>query len=233
MSEWWTYRPSNFLMFSGRVYYRLFELYNQELWPAQVLAVALGLTVLYLIVRGGRTSHRTVWAILGALWVLVAWAYLWKHFATINWPIAYAAPVFAAQGLLLIGIGAIGGGLAFPQTPGRGIAGAAGLALFAASVALYPFLAPLMGRPWESAEVFGLAPDPTAAATLALIAIADGRARWLLMIVPCLWCAISAMTLWLLGSPGFIVPLAAAIAALVIAAAKSGRRPSPQFASNP
>jgi hypothetical protein len=233
MSEWWTYRPSNFLMFSGRVYYRLFELYNQELWPAQVLAAALGLTVLYLIVRGGRTSHRTVWAIIGALWVLVAWAYLWKHFATINWPIAYAAPVFAAEGLLLIGIGAIGGGLAFPQMPSRGIAVNAGLALFAASVALYPFLSPLMGRSLATAEVFGLAPDPTAAATLALIAIAEGRARWLMMILPCLWYAISALTLWLLGSPEFIAPLAAAIAALVIAAAKSGRRSSPQFASTP
>ena len=30
MSEWWTYRLSNFLLFSPRTYYRLFELYNSD-----------------------------------------------------------------------------------------------------------------------------------------------------------------------------------------------------------
>ena len=33
MSEWWTYRPSDFLLFAPRTYYRLFELYNAEIWP--------------------------------------------------------------------------------------------------------------------------------------------------------------------------------------------------------
>jgi hypothetical protein len=29
MSEWWTYTLSDFLLFSPRVYYRLFELHNR------------------------------------------------------------------------------------------------------------------------------------------------------------------------------------------------------------
>ena len=45
MSEWWTYRPSDFLLFSPRTYYRLFELYNAEVWPGHVLALALGLAL--------------------------------------------------------------------------------------------------------------------------------------------------------------------------------------------
>ena len=36
MSEWWTYTLSDFLLFSPRTYYRLFELYNDEIWPAQI-----------------------------------------------------------------------------------------------------------------------------------------------------------------------------------------------------
>jgi len=43
MSEWWTYRLSDLLLFSPRTYYRLFELYNAAIWPAQVLAVVIGL----------------------------------------------------------------------------------------------------------------------------------------------------------------------------------------------
>ena len=30
MSEWWTYRPSDFLLFSARTYWRLFELHNAQ-----------------------------------------------------------------------------------------------------------------------------------------------------------------------------------------------------------
>ena len=46
MSEWWTYSPANFLMFSARTYYRLFELHNKALWPAHGLALLTGFAIL-------------------------------------------------------------------------------------------------------------------------------------------------------------------------------------------
>jgi hypothetical protein len=48
MFEWWTYRFSDFLLFSADTYYRLFELYNQAIWPAHVLVVALGVLAIFL-----------------------------------------------------------------------------------------------------------------------------------------------------------------------------------------
>lgn len=33
MSEWWTYRLSDFLMFSPATYWRMVERYNREVWP--------------------------------------------------------------------------------------------------------------------------------------------------------------------------------------------------------
>ena len=39
MSEWWTYSLSSFLLFSARTYYRLFELYNAEVWPLQIVTL--------------------------------------------------------------------------------------------------------------------------------------------------------------------------------------------------
>src|SRR5262249_57612480 len=53
MSEWWTYSLSDFLLFSPRTYYRLFELYNLAVWPWHVLAIVLGLAVLVLWLLGG------------------------------------------------------------------------------------------------------------------------------------------------------------------------------------
>ena len=46
MSEWWTYSLSDFLLFSPRTYYRLFELYNAAIWPAQIGARASGVAIL-------------------------------------------------------------------------------------------------------------------------------------------------------------------------------------------
>ena len=64
----------------------------------------------------------------------------------------------------------------------------------------WPAFALLDGRPWREAEVFAVAPDPTAFATLALIALA-ARSPWtaLLCVAPALWLAISALTLFTMG----------------------------------
>jgi Family of unknown function (DUF6064) len=86
MSEWWTYSLSDFLLFSPRTYYRLFELYNLAVWPWHALAIVLGVAVLVLWLRGGAWQGRIVAGILAACWLFVAWAYLLARYDTINWP---------------------------------------------------------------------------------------------------------------------------------------------------
>ena len=53
MSEWWTYSLTSFLLFSARTYYRLFELYNADVWPLQIATLAVAATTcpLHHIVR--------------------------------------------------------------------------------------------------------------------------------------------------------------------------------------
>ena len=75
----------------------------------------------------------------------------------------------------------------------------------------------------EMAEVFGIAPDPTAVATLALLAVTRGRSRWLAMPVPLLWCVLSAATLWTMEAGGFFLPIAGALASVALAIAARGR----------
>src|SRR5262245_14986293 len=105
MSEWWTYTLSDFLMFSPRVYYRMFELHNRGLWPAQLVTTAAGFAILALLLRPGRARERIIPVLLGVLWLSIAWAFFFERYATINWGAMYVAPAFALQGLLLIGIG--------------------------------------------------------------------------------------------------------------------------------
>jgi hypothetical protein len=105
MSDWLSYTPSDFLLFSARTYYRLFELYNRAIWPGQILALMLGLVILWLLHRGSGRQGSIVTAILAAGWLWTAWAYLLEHYDTINWAARYFAIGFAIEALLLVGTG--------------------------------------------------------------------------------------------------------------------------------
>ena len=213
MSEWWTYRPADLLMFSFRVYERLFVLHNQTIWPAQWLALALGAGLLLALWQSRAGWLRLFMPLLAAGWVFVAWAFLWQRYAPINWGIRYVVPLFVLQALLLLILSRWRGGLALSsrwQT-----SRALGLALVAYAVFLHPFSALLHDRSLAGAEVVGLTPDPLAIATLGVAALVQpARWGWALMVVPLLWCLISAATLYLLGAPGAWLPLLAVAIAL-------------------
>jgi len=216
MSEWWTYRLSSFLLFSPRTYYRLFELYNRDLWPAHLLAVALGLAVAALW-RPHVWCGRAVAAILAACWLTVAWAYLYQRYDTINWAAKYFALAFVLEALLLIASGVVRNRLIL-----RGLNdafGRLGLAIFIFALGVQPLIGPLAGRNWVQAELFGLAPDPTVVATLGVLT-AGNRPHWNLQVIPLVWCAISGATLWTMQSPDALVMPLAALAALSLAIAK-------------
>lgn len=197
MSEWWTYRPEDFLLFSPRVYWRMFELHNAALWPLQVLALAAGAAIVVLVARWPISSARWLALLLAAIWVFVGWAFLWNRYVEINWAVAYVAPAFAVEGVLLLVCGLLLNSLAFDR---RGLAGSIGFFLLATAIA-FPLLAPFQGRGWVSSEVFGIAPDPTAIATLGLLLLARGRPLPWLLPIPVLWCLLSGMTLQTMGEP--------------------------------
>ena len=97
-------------------------------------------------------------------------------------------------------------GLAFDR---RGLAGWTGYLILGFALAGQPLLAPLQGRGWASSEVFGIAPDPTAMATLGVLLLARGRLLPLLLPIPVLWCLLSGLTLQTMGEPQAWAPYAA------------------------
>jgi Family of unknown function (DUF6064) len=221
MSEWWTYRPSDFLLFAPRTYYRLVEAYNVDSWPWQAVALAAALALVALAWRRARHAGRIVAFVLALAWAVIGWRFLWERYATINWAAAYFAGAFALQAALL-GWTAVVGGLDYAGTSRR--RRYAGLALVVAALAVLPFAALAVGRPWRQIEVAGLLPDPTAILTLGLLLIAR-RAHWSLYVVPVLWCLASGVTLWTMKAPDAFVPLLAAVvaAAAVVSLRLRGR----------
>lgn len=196
MSAWWTYRPEDLLLFSPETYRRLFELYNEALWPAQLPVLALGAVVPLFLLRP--RGERAVSALLAAGWLWTGWGFHWERYAEINWAASAFAAVFALQAALLGWQGLVRGRILFGGAPAP--PAYAGLAVYLLALAGYPLAAPLAGDSWRAAQVLGLAPDPTVVATLGLLLTAR-RAHWGLLVVPLLWCAVTGVTLWTMGAP--------------------------------
>jgi Family of unknown function (DUF6064) len=198
MSEWWTYTLADFLLFSPRTYYRLVARYNDAVWPGQLLALGLGIFIAVLVLRPVPQRGRIVAALLAAAWAWVAWAFLWRRFGTINWAATYFAWLFALEAALLLWSGVLRGRLGFRARGDR--SGTLGLGVYLLAALAFPLWSPMAGHGWEQAEVFGIMPDPTAVATLALVAGTDRR--WGLGVVPVLWCLISVAMHWAMRAGG-------------------------------
>jgi hypothetical protein len=209
-ADWSTYELSNFLLFSPRTYHRLFELYNRATWPLAIAAALLVPLLAFLLLRRGATV-RLPSSILAAAWLWVAFAFHLQRYATIQWVAPWFAAAFAIEGLLLLGASVSHQ----PPSGPRRIGVAHGLVILGTVV--QPLIGPLLlGRPWWQIELFALAPDPTAVATLGgLLLLERGWRRNLLLIVPLAWCAVAGLTQRAMAAPDFWVAPLAALLALV------------------
>ena len=221
MSEWWTYKLSDFQLFSEQTYYRLFELYNTGIWPMQILALLAGVFISVLLYWKPPWHGRAIAAILSACWLWVAWAYHWQHYATINWAARYFAAGFAIQAALFIWIGVICNCMVTSEF--KLFSHRVGLVVFLFALVVYPCLAPLTGRLWQQTEVFGIAPDPTSVASLGILLLAAGRVYWEILIIPLIWCAIGGAILWQMSSPEALVLLLAGFLVATLAIWKTFR----------
>jgi hypothetical protein len=190
MTEWWTYRLSDFLMFSPRTYWRLVELYNRELWPGHFAGFAAGLFCVVQAWRG--RSARLVPGLLALAWLWSGWGFHWQRYADINWGAQYLAAAFGVQAVLLLAAGALHAQSTTPA-PLRH----AGLVLAVAGLA-YPLVTMAVGRPWVQAESFVLMPDPTALVTLGVVLMLPLARAWrlVLALIPVLSLLAGAATHW-------------------------------------
>ena len=215
MQDWWTYRLSDFLLFSPRTYYRMFELYHRSIWPAQVAALASLAAILLLMKREEAWARRGIAGVLAAWWLWVGITFHLDRYAQINWSAKYFAGLFAIQGLLLAWYGIVRARVQLRVA--RGVGDRVAVGLLVVAVLLEPIASRLAGRTWQQVELVGVTPDPTAIATIALLALAVPRSPWWLFVVPVIWCAIGGATLWALGSAEAWIVLLSGLAGLVLA----------------
>jgi hypothetical protein len=186
------------LPFTAEILFSSFEQYNRALWPLPILAVGGALAIILLTLRPVQGGDRAIGALVALAWVWVGIGYHLLHLATLDFAAPAYGVLFVLQGLLLAWTGMIRNRLSFRF--GADLFGWAGLALMIAAVLAWP-LADLLSHGWQSPRLALLAPSPTAAFTLGLLLLSEGRAPLQLAVIPLLWAMVAGATGWILAIP--------------------------------
>jgi hypothetical protein len=174
--------------FTAEQFFEVFRLYNEAVWPLQIVFHALALAALALVfARGG--SGRPVSAILAALWAWMGLAYHLVYFREINPAATLFGLLFLAGAAAFAWSGAVRARLHF--VPQGGVAGAVGAALVAYALVLYPLAAVLLGHGYPAMPTFGL-PCPTTLFTLGMLAFLKPPRPVAVFVVPLLWTLVGA-----------------------------------------
>ncbi len=197
--------------FTAEQFFGVFRLYNNTVWPAQVLLLALAVLAIIFIALRRSWSGVAVSAILALLWIWLGATYHLAFFARIN-PVAYGFGALSIVGGLLFawhGVLRRHFEFAFARSLRTGL----GVALLAFALLLYPVWATLAGHGYPELPTFGL-PCPTTIFTIGLLALASGPSLRAVLTVPILWSLVGSQAAFLLDvAPDFGL-LAAGVAAI-------------------
>lgn len=212
MRDWLSYELADLLLFSERVYWRLFTLENAALWPMPLLAPVAILAALALYTRRPTGGLCLLLALLAVSWVSTGSNFIMQRYAPVNWAMSYVGPVFFLQGIALAVMAFTG--LSWRPRPLPAIP--AGYGLILAGTLGYPLVSLLQGRTLADAEIAGIAPDPTALVSLGVaLLIPRRKQRLAASAVPALWLAQSTLTLYVLNGTAALAPGLALLAGLL------------------
>lgn len=209
------------IAFSSEAYYALFAEYNRAIWPAQVMALLLGLMALVATGRPFWLSDRLIATILVVFWAWTGLVYHWSFFAGINFVAPVLAVLFVIQALLLMWTGVVRDRVAFRFT--GSLCGWAGMALAIYGLTFHAVTSYLSGQVGLALPAFGVTPSPTLLFTLGLLLMAEPRVPWHLMILPVILGFVGAIGAWFLDVREDL-PLAFVCILAVLFAATKNRR---------
>lgn len=197
--------------FTPQQFFEVFSAYNAAIWPAQVVAYALGLAAVVSLWLAPAHAPRFIACVLALMWLWNGVCYHWLAFSPIN-PAAKAfAVVFVVQAVLFTAIALMHHGISIRL--GRDFRAVAGFGFIAYAMLIYPIFGLWAGHGFMAGPMFGVAPCPTTIFTIGLLLLMRGRGVAWLSVIPFLWSLIGLAAALQLG---MIEDLALPVAALVL-----------------
>lgn len=203
------------LPFTSGQFFDVFRAYHAALWPAPLVANALGLVVVLFLLFAPRSvaAGVAISSILALLWAWSGVAYHLVFFSRINPLAPLFGALFVLAALLLTWHGVVRRRLVFGI--GADARSALGVGLLLYALLVYPLLTTRLGHAWPALPTFGL-PCPTTLFTLGLLALAQPptpRAPW---VVPIAWAFVGATAAVLLGVAADLALLPAGLAGVAL-----------------
>lgn len=217
--------------FTADQFFGVFTRYNEALWPAPLVLLALGCTLVLVAYLAPHRS-RLVFGGLALLWTWSAIAFHVAFFAAVT-PAAYVyAVLFLTQAALLAwhGLHTRRLHLATPlDRPARLVGGS--LAVYA--LIGYPLVAVFLGQHYPAQPTFGL-PCPTTILTFALLAWCMRPVPWSLLVIPIGWTLVAMSAAVSFGvAEDYALPVAAVAAIAVLLWPRTRARPAASHAAHP
>jgi hypothetical protein len=219
------------LPFTVDEFFGVFAVYNQRVWPAQVLLYILAFVTVALLYRHPRSRSRYISLILSFFWAWMGIVYHWVFFTAIN-PAAWLfGALFLAGAFSFIWLGVVRNRLQFG--PRRGLRAWSGGVLILFALVIYPLLGLALGHHYPATPTFGL-PCPTTIFTLGILMFASDPLPKPVITVPLLWAAIGSFAAFQLHVLQDLSLLASGLLSLAILAfgPRVGRKPMPDPRSN-
>lgn len=211
------------LPFTHAQFLGVFAGYNANVWPAQLVAYALGLAMVLRVLGAARarseTSGRWVAAALALMWLWTGFFYHGVHFSRINKAAWLFGAMFVLQGLLLARAAATER-LRYAR-PGKAAAWLGGFLIVYATV-LYPLLGLWAGFRPNELPMFGITPCPVTIFTFGIFLLAIRPVPTGLLVIPVLWALIGGSAAFLLRVPQDWALLASAFSVIVLLRARAG-----------
>ena len=184
------------LPFTVEQFMKVFESYNQAIWPMQILAYILGLIALYILLRKVSIANRAVSAILAIFWLWMGVAYHIGYFSEINKVANIFGALFIIQSILFIVFGVIKQRIVFDYKLDKNTV--VGGLFIAYALVIYSLIGIILGHTYPRAPIFGVAPCPTAIFTFGLFLYTKKLPKSVL-IIPLLWSIIGFVAALKLG----------------------------------
>ena len=168
-------------LFPLELFVRVFEKYNLDIWPMQVVAYIIGIVSLFFVIKRTKYSNRIIAAILSFLWLWIGIVFFLLYFAPV-FSLHYVSGVlFIIQGILFLA-NVIKPRVSFGCK--RDVYSVVGILFIAYAMIGYPMVGYFLGR--QSAP-FGVYPCPTTVFTFGLLLLIDKKVPKLFLVIPLFW----------------------------------------------
>jgi hypothetical protein len=170
--------------FTTAQFLRVFEKYNQTIFPMQFVLTLVGIVAVGLAVSRKPFANKIISGLLGFLWLWAGIVYHLRFFTEISPPAYVFGALFIFQGWFFLYEGVVKNSLSFRAS--QKFHGILGAIFITYALVIYPLIGYALGRTFPTSPTFGT-PCQTTIFTFGLLLWADKKVPLNLLIVPVLW----------------------------------------------